>query len=114
MTKTVITEHPDTTVAQAAELTIQNRVSAIPVLDKNGGIVGIVSEGDLLRRVEGAQESARSWWLSPFSESRSSARGFIQVRGLDLSRFDAAREWPLHCHNAYHLAAGMMTTLTYV
>lgn len=81
MTKTVIVGKPDTTVKQAAELMTRNQISAIPVLNKNGGIVGIVSEGDLMRRVEGAKNHTRSWWLSLFSDSQSSARGYIQERG---------------------------------
>ena len=84
MTKTVITGRPGTTVAQAAELMTRNRISAIPVLNDNDKIAGIVSEGDLLRRVEGAQDRTRSWWLSLFSDSQSLARGFIQERGQHL------------------------------
>jgi len=84
MTKTVISGKPDTTVGQAAELMTQNRISAIPVIDKDGGIVGIVSEGDLMRRVDGAKAQPRSWWLSMFSDAGTSARGFIQERGQHL------------------------------
>jgi len=81
MTKTVITAKPGTTVREAAELMSQNHISAIPVVDNNGGIVGIVSEGDLMRRVEGAKDQTRSWWLSLFAETQASAKGFIQERG---------------------------------
>jgi CBS domain-containing protein len=84
MTKTVITGKPDTTVAQAAELMTRNRISAIPVLDTDGSILGIVSEGDLMRRVEGATDRTRSWWLSFFAEPQTSARGFIQEHGQHL------------------------------
>jgi CBS domain-containing protein len=84
MTKTVITGRPDTTVEQVAELMTQNRISALPVLDKKGGIVGIVSEGDLMRRVEGAKNNSRSWWLSLFSGSETGAKGFVQERGLHI------------------------------
>lgn len=84
MTKTVITGQLDTTVAQAAELMTRHRISAIPVIDKNGGIIGIVSEGDLMRRVEGANDQTRSWWLSLFSDNPSSARGFVHERGQHL------------------------------
>ncbi len=84
MTKTVITGRPDTTVKKAAELMLQHRISAIPVLDQNGGIVGIVSEGDLMRRVEGAKDQPRSWWLSIFSESETNAKSFVHERGQHL------------------------------
>ena len=84
MTKTVISGRPDTTVEKAAELMSQHRISAIPVLDDKDGLVGIVSEGDLMRRVEGAKDETRSWWLSLFSEPQSSARSFVQERGQHL------------------------------
>lgn len=84
MTKTVITGKPDTTVKQATELMMRGQISAIPVLDTTGSVVGIVSEGDLMRRVEGANDRTRSWWLSLFAESPTSARGFIQERGQHL------------------------------
>lgn len=84
MTKTVITGRPDTTVEKAAELMSQHRISAIPVLDDEDGLVGIVSEGDLMRRVEGAKVQTRSWWLSLFSEAQTSARSFVQERGQHL------------------------------
>ena len=84
MTKTVITGRPDTTIKKAAELMSRHRISALPVLDDKGSIIGIVSEGDLMRRVEGAKDNTRSWWLSLFSESETSARGFVQERGQHL------------------------------
>tara|TARA_R110002073_G_scaffold71030_3_gene174867 strand:+ start:1294 stop:2031 length:738 start_codon:yes stop_codon:yes gene_type:complete len=84
MTKTVISGKPDTTVAQAAEMMAQNHISAVPVVDDNGAILGIVSEGDLMRRVEGAKDQPRSWWLSLFSASQITAREFIQERGQHL------------------------------
>jgi CBS domain-containing protein len=84
MTKTVITGRPDTTVEKAAELMSQHRISAILVLGDEDGLVGVVSEGDLMRRVEGAKDRTRSWWLSLFSDGQSSARGFIQERGQHL------------------------------
>uniref|UniRef100_UPI004047EE02 CBS domain-containing protein n=1 Tax=Yoonia sp. TaxID=2212373 RepID=UPI004047EE02 len=84
MTKSVITGKPDTTLAQAAELMLKNRISAIPVLDKDGGIVGIVSEGDLMRRVEGARDRSKSWWLSLFSDPRHNARSYIAEHGQHL------------------------------
>lgn len=84
MTKTVITGTPEMTVSQAAELMTQHHISAIPVLDTDGSIVGIVSEGDLMRRVEGANDQTRSWWLSLFVKSPSDARHFVQERAEHL------------------------------
>ncbi len=84
MTKTVITGKPDTTIQQAAQLMSRYQISAIPVLDANDHIVGIVSEGDLMARVEGAIDRPRSWWLLLFAGFHSSAREFILERGQHL------------------------------
>ncbi len=68
MTSKVITVGPDADVAAVAKLLTDNRISALPVVDR-GRVVGIVSEGDLLRRVETgtAPASHRPRWLSLFS-----------------------------------------------
>ncbi len=81
MTKNVVTAELNTTVKQAAELMSQHRISAVPVLDKDGALAGIVSEGDLMRRVEGAHEQTRSWWLSLFSGDQNNAKGFVMDHG---------------------------------
>ena len=63
MTHPVITVTPETTVAEAAELMIGHRISGLPVVDAAGGVVGIVTEGDLLRRAETGTERRRARWL---------------------------------------------------
>ena len=63
MTRTVITVTPETAIAAAAELLLQHRVSGLPVVDSAGAVVGIVTEGDLLRRTETGTERHRRHWL---------------------------------------------------
>lgn len=62
MTRTVVTVRPDTPVSGVAKTLLENRISAVPVLDA-GALVGIISEGDLLRRAEIGTERHRSRWL---------------------------------------------------
>lgn len=64
MTTNVITVRSDTDVAETAKCLLDNRISAVPVVEPNGRIVGIVSEGDLMRRAESETERHSSWWLS--------------------------------------------------
>ena len=52
MTRPVITVTPDTTIAEAATTMLQRHVSGLPVVDPTGKLVGIISEGDFLRRGE--------------------------------------------------------------
>ncbi len=60
MTSPPITVTADARVSEIAALLIERRISAVPVVDGDGRIAGIVSEGDLLRRAENATERQRS------------------------------------------------------
>jgi CBS domain-containing protein len=63
MTSTVISVQPDVTVLQAARQMLQHHISGLPVIDHDGELVGILSEGDFLRRRETGTERRRSRWL---------------------------------------------------
>jgi CBS domain-containing protein len=52
MTSDVVTVGPETSVGEVARLLVEHRISAVPVVDATGRLVGIVSEGDLIGRVE--------------------------------------------------------------
>lgn len=78
MTRNVITVASDTSVAKIAETLLANRISAVPVIDEAGAMVGIVSEGDLIHRVEADTEQRRSWWLELLVGKDTLAREFIK------------------------------------
>ncbi|PWC51218.1 CBS domain-containing protein [Azospirillum sp. TSA6c] len=78
MTPRVITIGPDATVADAARTMLENHISGLPVVDGSGKVVGIISEGDLLRRVELGTERHRSWWLGLMSGGTLPAEDFIK------------------------------------
>jgi CBS domain-containing protein len=59
----VITTTRDGDVQDVAKLLLANRISAVPVVDAAGKLVGMVSEGDLLRRGEAGTGHERAWWL---------------------------------------------------
>lgn len=63
MTPDVISADPDATVLQAARYMLQHHISGLPVIDTTGKLVGILSEGDFLRRRETRTEHKRSRWL---------------------------------------------------
>lgn len=63
MTRNVVSVKPDATVLQAARLMLQHHISGLPVIDDGGRLVGVLSEGDFLRRRETATERRRSRWL---------------------------------------------------
>jgi len=63
MTPNVISVEANESVLKAARLMLQNRISGLPVLDKKGELVGIVTEGDFLRRGELGTQRRRPKWL---------------------------------------------------
>ena len=64
MTRSVVTVRPDATILEAANTMLQHHVSGLPVVDAAGKLVGIVSEGDFIRRGEIGTQKKRSRWLS--------------------------------------------------
>ena len=63
MTSPVVSISPDDTVLQAAQTMLQRRISGLPVIEQAGRLVGVVTEGDLLRRVETGTRRQRPRWL---------------------------------------------------
>lgn len=63
MSGSVITVTPDRTIADAAELMLRHRISGLPVVDASGALIGIITEGDLLRRAETGTARRRARWL---------------------------------------------------
>lgn len=63
MSRNLVTISADATILQAARLMLQHHISGLPVVDASGKLVGIVSEGDFLRRRETGTERRRSRWL---------------------------------------------------
>ena len=69
MVRNVFSVSPEASVRQAANILFKNRISAAPVVDEHGRLIGIISEGDLVRRTELATDHRRSWWLRVFSHA---------------------------------------------
>jgi len=55
-------------VKEVAALLLKHRISAVPVVDEAGGLVGVVSEGDLLGRNDEDRERGQEWWLTLLSK----------------------------------------------
>jgi CBS domain-containing protein len=64
MTSNVISVGPDAVASEIAEIMLANGISGVPVLGERGELVGIISEGDLMRTAERAMAPRRSWWLA--------------------------------------------------
>ncbi|MGH7369638.1 MAG: CBS domain-containing protein [Candidatus Methylomirabilaceae bacterium] len=80
MTTKVVAVGPEMPVNAVAALLLDRHISAVPVIDDERRLLGIVSEGDLMRRGEAAPR--RSWWLTLFGEAEEMAREFVKTHGL--------------------------------
>lgn len=85
MTTGVITVTPDTTVSKIAGLLLEKHISAVPVVDEMGQLVGIVSEGDLLHRAETDTERKPSWWLELLRTPEDKAFDYVKTHGRKAS-----------------------------
>ncbi|MGB6347293.1 MAG: CBS domain-containing protein [Methyloceanibacter sp.] len=81
MTSPAVTVAPDATVADVARTMAERGVSGLPVVDASGRLVGMVTEGDLLRRKELGSEMRRSWWVRLFRDDKSLAGEFARAHG---------------------------------
>jgi len=81
MTSVVVCIKPESTVLEAAHLLLGERISALPVVDGSGKLVGILSEGDLLHRAEIGSEKVLSRWRKAFTDDGTLARDFLKAHG---------------------------------
>lgn len=81
MTTAVVTVTPETTIQAVAKLLLDSRISAVPVVDAAGDLVGILSEGDLIRRPENDTQRRTSWWLSLLASPEERALEYVKTHG---------------------------------
>jgi CBS domain-containing protein len=62
MTPEPVSIPPDASINDAIQLMLERKFSGLPVVDARGSLVGIVTEGDLLRRTETGTQRKRSSW----------------------------------------------------
>src|SRR5271157_3749492 len=79
MTTKVITVGENASVADVAKLLAERGISAVPVVDKQNRVIGLVSEGDLLHRAETGTERRRSWWLEMMASTNQLAGDYIKL-----------------------------------
>ncbi|MBS0559441.1 MAG: CBS domain-containing protein [Proteobacteria bacterium] len=76
MTRDVAVVHPETSLLEAVKLMARRRISGVPVVDAKGAVVGMLTEGDLMRWHEGYSDRER-WWLDMLAEGSDLAPEFL-------------------------------------
>jgi CBS domain-containing protein len=81
MTQPVISVASDTSVLEAVRVMLQNKISGLPVVDSKGGLVGMVTEGDFLRRAETGTQRRRPRWIEFFVGPGRLAEEYVHASG---------------------------------
>ncbi len=79
MTKAVVTVKPEASIAEIASLLLEKRISGVPVVDETGSVVGMVTEGDLLKSNAPDREKRREWWLTLLAEGEALSKEFLST-----------------------------------
>jgi CBS domain-containing protein len=82
MVKDVVSVKPEASVREVASLMLERRISGVPVVDSERRVLGIISEGDLIRRPEIGTYTSPTGWLTVFLSRDESARDFVKTHGL--------------------------------
>ena len=82
MTPDVVTVPPETPVMAMARLLADRGISAVPVVDAAGAVLGIVTEADLIRRLAGEEDKPSSWFGALFADPASQAERFARTHGV--------------------------------
>ncbi len=68
MSRDVVRVSPETPLRDVARVLLHHQLSAVPVVDATGAVVGMVSEGDLIGRKKTERETRSEWWLMRLAE----------------------------------------------
>ena len=82
MTHDVVSVAPETPVAEIVRVLLRHAFSGVPVLDADGMLVGLVSQGDLLRRAELGTQKRRGTWREFFTGTATLAGEYVRSHGL--------------------------------
>jgi len=102
MVSPAITVAPSSLVREVAKLFLERRISAVPVVDEQGKLIGIVSEGDLMHRTEAGTERKRSWWLQGLTGDETLAAEYVKAHARKVADvmtrrvITASPDTPLH------------------
>src|SRR5262249_60159130 len=108
MTPNVICVGADEAVVNAARLMLQHQISGLPVVDKQGELVGIVSEGDFLRRGELGTQRRRPKWLEFVLGPGKLAQEYVHASGKKIEDVMTPDPWTIGEDESLEAVVDMM------
>lgn len=109
MARSVISVEPETPLKDVAVLLIDRGISGLPVIDKNGAVLGVVSEGDLLVKEQGADAVRHRRLARFFGESGESRAQLAKLRALTAGEAMTAPAVTIASDRPLSEAAAVMT-----
>ncbi|PSC06445.1 histidine kinase [Alsobacter soli] len=91
MTPGVVSISPEASIKDAAALMLERHISGLPVIDEAGALVGMVTEGDLLKRVELGTQQKRPKWLEFILGPGRMSTDYVQTRGRKVGEVMTSR-----------------------
>ena len=91
MVRKVVTIGPDDDVAAAVRLLVDHDISALPVVDAENHVLGLLSEGDLLHRAEDGTLKRRPWWVEALTPSSTLALDYAKSHGRRVAEVMSAK-----------------------
>ena len=85
MSRDVISVTPETSIVDAANLLLSERLSSAPVVDAQGRLTGIVSERDFIHRMEIGTGPRHGWWQTFSRDPEEHTAEFLKVHGVQVS-----------------------------
>jgi CBS domain-containing protein len=108
MTINVISIGADESIAKAASLMLQNRISGLPVVDQEGELVGMVTEGDFLRRGELGTQRRRPKWLEFIVGPGKLAEDYVRASGRKVEDVMTPDPWTISEDDSLEAVVEMM------
>ena len=85
MTQPVVSVDSEAPISLAIRLMLQKKISGLPVVDTGGNLVGVVTEGDFLRRAETGTQFTPPRWLEFLMGPGPLARDYVKAHGRKVS-----------------------------
>ncbi|MDM9627790.1 CBS domain-containing protein [Rhizobium sp. S152] len=109
MSSPVITVSISASIEAAARIMLDRRISALPVVDSQNRLVGILDESDLLRRVELESQTHRSWISAIMTSNRKLAMEFVHEAGKSVGEVMSSPAMTIHADYTVSDAVSTMT-----
>ena len=85
MTTGVVSIRPESLLSEMLQIMLDRRISGVPVVNASGKLVGMITEGDCLRRVETGTQIKRPLWREIFTGPEKLAEEYVRAHGRKVS-----------------------------